>query len=153
MDACKIDPICNTDGLPENFSSTNDVHFFGICSSGGSYGCLKVIYNDHTIGFPIQVGSNYNIGPAGQRPAQAFKSFSAHDYGHSPGGVFEKLHIVRQMPKQLVVFTNDVICGCSYDEIYHGAIKCNKQWAIGQERSGFLNCDGCFNCRMALVVY
>ena len=51
----------------------------------------------------------------GQWFVNRFKCFTPHDHRHAPGGVLEKFQVVGQMPEQLVVFTNGIIFGSSYN--------------------------------------
>ena len=56
----------------------------------------------------------YNVGPVGQRPeffGDGVIILTPHDAMMTFGGLHEILHIVRQMPGEIVLPTDDMIFG------------------------------------------
>lgn len=64
---------------------------------------------------PRRVGGEDNVFSFGKRSTNGFKGFTSHQDGVPRGVFFEKLEVIREVPRESSLFSDDSLRGHCYD--------------------------------------
>jgi len=101
-----------------NISAADDEDLIFVIAFGYFEGLIEGVRHDAPGGRKKGIAGDDDVGSFGQRPADGQKVFAAHDDVVAGGGSFKKLEVLRKVPRNLVVLSDDVVAGCGYDGGY-----------------------------------
>src|SRR5688572_29404165 len=114
MYPCHIDLIGPVKSNHIDDAATDNKNLLVIKLFSKRYSSVYTIYNRNTLCCPGRLPGDHNIWSSRQRLiAYGCKGFSSHYNRHGPGHILKKLHVLWQMPEQLIVLTNHVVFGSS----------------------------------------